>query len=350
MLGWLTGLLAALVLCSGNASSVSQTKEMKMRHGAGTVYSVRHFPDDKRLLSASYDGSVIMWDLASGKRLWQVDLDADSKSSNSSTISHIRDMDLSPDGSIVAASYDRDHVVGDTIKGRTEFHIALLDSSTGRVSKTLTGHTDHIGRLAFSHNGELLLSESADNTARLWNVKTGQQVLLINLKEKGASVAFSPDGKVVAVATQPLWGLPPQPIVGLYDAGTGRLLREFPRSKNAVTGLAFSPDGRLAIAGGDAVGSQLEIWDLNSQDVSISIPMRGREINSLAFSSDGRFLALGGYAKGRGLVEIRDLSEEKVVATTRYDAKVTALDFSRDGKQLVAGMDNGQIILLPPFK
>ena len=74
-----------------------------------------------------------------------------------------------------------------------------------------------------------------DRTARLWNVKTGQEVLQIKLKEKGARVAFSQDGKVIAVATQPVWGSPPQSIVGLFDTRTGQLLREFRRSKAGVS-------------------------------------------------------------------------------------------------------------------
>ncbi|MGH9971778.1 MAG: WD40 repeat domain-containing protein [Pyrinomonadaceae bacterium] len=339
-------LLLAVILSPNSPMTTSFSRELKLKHGSDVDF-VRFTPDGHRIISASFYGSIVMWDAHSGSRLWQADLDQGSKSKKSSTISHILGMAVSPDGNVVAVSYSKAYVVGETLQAKEEHRIGLLDPKTGRETKVLVGHGAQIGRLAFSPNGELLLSESGDSTARLWNVNTGQEVLLIKLKEKGASVAFSPNGKVMAVATQPVWGSPPQPIVGLYDVRTGQLLREFPRRKSAVAGLAFSPDGQtLAIASGDAVGAQIDLWELTSQDPKITFPMPRREIDSLAFSRNGRMLATGGYGNGKGFVEVREMTANTVLRTVRFESNVTALDFSPDGKRLVVGTDKGQIVVL----
>lgn len=339
--------LLALILVLNNSTGLSRTRELKMRHGKTTIISVRYLPDGKRFISASYDGTVIMWDRASGKRMWTLDLDQRTRTEKGHTISNILGMALSADGEMVAVSYSRANVVGDTLQGKDEERIGLLDSETGLETRVLTGHTGLIGRLAFSPNGELLLSESGDSTARLWNVKTGQQVLVINLKEKGASVAFSPDANVLVVATQPSRVSPPQPIVGAYNAHTGQLLREFPRTKVQVTALAFSACKKLAIASGDAAGSQIDIWEQAAQAPKTTLPMPKRVIKAIAFSSDGGSLALGGYGNGKGFVEVRDVTSNSVLKTVSFEDDVTALDFSPDGKRLVVGTDKGQIMLLP---
>jgi len=257
MFSWLGIVIFLAALLHDGSMNTSSTKTLELHHGKTKIVSVRFTRDGGRLVSAGFDGTIAMWDSRSGKLIWKVDLDEGSKTESSHTISEILGMDLARDTGTVAVSYSRGHVVGDTLRGKDEYRIGLLDSLSGREGKVLAGHADQIGRIVFSPNGELLLSESADKTARLWNVQSGQQLLTIKLKEKGAAVASSPDGKRIAVATQPVWGLPPQPIVGLYDAQTGQLLREFARRKNLVTSLAFSADGQvLAIAGGDASGAQ----------------------------------------------------------------------------------------------
>lgn len=342
----LKSLLLIVVLLPSSGSGSARARAPKMQHGKTTVISLRCLPGGGHCISSSYDGTIIMWDMRSGKRLWEYDYDARSKSNNTYTISHILGMDLSRDGSTVAASYTRNSVVGDTIKGRTEFGIALLDARTGQLKRVLSGHTDLIGKVVFSPDADLLLSESGDQTARLWNVRSGDEVLRIKLKEKGAAVAFCASGKLVAIATQPIWGVPPQPIVGLYDAHAGRMLREFPRTKNVVTSLAFSPDCQaLAIASGDAIGAQIEVWELSAQEPKITFPMPRREIKSVAFSKEGHLLASGGYGNGQGLVEIRDLNSNKVIRTFKASSSVTSLDFSIDATKLAVGTDHGAVMV-----
>jgi WD40 repeat protein len=338
-----------------DASSLNSTAEdaFEARFGPEKMFHppdvdlVRFSPDGTRIVSASFYGTVIMWDARSGRQVWRADLDEDSKTKEGYTISEILGLALSPDGDVVAVSYSRGSVVGQSLQPKREERIGLLDSKTGREVKVLTGHVDQIGRLDFSPYGGLLLSEGGDSTARLWNIRTGQQVLVVKLKEKGAAVAFSPDGKVFAVATQPLFGVPPQPIVGLYEAKTGRLVREFARTTNATAALAFSPDGNaLAMVGGDASGSEINIWSLNGQNPETTLSMPGQTIKAISFSSDGRYLAVGGHVNEHGIVEMRDLELSSKPRTYRFDGSVTALSFSPVGKQLVVGTDKGDLVLL----
>jgi WD40 repeat protein len=347
MWSWLRIAFLAVTLLPNSCMGASQTRQLELKHGKTAVTSVRFMPDGKRFISVGFDGTVVMWDVQSGKRMWQIDLDEGSKTNASYTTSQIIGMDLSWDGSAIALSYSQGRVVGERLQGKDENHIALLDSRTGQVMKVLINHTDHIGRIAFSPNGELLLSENADSTARLWSVNTGQEVLLIKLKERGAAVAFSPDGKLLAVATQPVYGLPPQPIVGLYDAQSGRLLREFPRLKNTVISVAFSPNKHtLAIASGDLSGSQIELWELNAQVPTRILTDHEKGITSIAFSPDGRLLASGALSDGRGIVVVRDLAANAQPRIYKLDAGVSALDFSPAKTRLVVGTDKGQVVLL----
>lgn len=93
----------------------------------------------------------------------------------------------------VAVAYSRSHVVRNSLKGGTEYHIGLFDSHDGRELRVLSGHTALIGTVAFSPGGTLLAFASSDFTARLWNVQTGAQVWSLKLRGLGKRIAFSPN-------------------------------------------------------------------------------------------------------------------------------------------------------------
>ena len=105
-------------------------------------------PDGERLVSASFDGSTRIWEVATGELLAKVD-DHDSK---------VRAVAFTPDGSRFAtASNDKT--------------IRIRESRTGETLLVLRGHTDDVLDLAFSADGRRLLSGSADGTARIWETE-----------------------------------------------------------------------------------------------------------------------------------------------------------------------------------
>jgi WD40 repeat protein len=136
------------------------------QQGKSPILVARFTSDGSHLISASTDGKVVMWDVKTGQRLWQISLDSQSTASRESTVSHITDMDLSSDGRTLALSYWRDHIVGDRLASRDEGRIALLDARTGQETKVLTRDQTKPRALAFSPDNYLLASAGGDKTAR----------------------------------------------------------------------------------------------------------------------------------------------------------------------------------------
>lgn len=326
-----------------------QTKTLKLKHGETLITSIRFMPDGKKFASASFNGTVVMWNAKSGERVWYLDLDEKSRTKARYTISHIGDMDVSPDGNTIAVAYFQSSVIGETSQADDVYQIALIDAKNGHIIKTLTGHTFLIGGIVFSPDSESLLSVSGDQTARLWNIKTGREIQQIKLKAKGGIPAFSPDGKQFVIATAPIWGLPPQPIVGLYDSKTGNLLREFPRQYNHVTGIAFSPDGKYLLIGGfNTPDVTTRLWNLslsNSQEPEAILASDKELVGNYAYSPDGKLLAYGECQRGQPMVSVRELLTNERVRTYKLDAQAKSLVFSPDGIQLAIGTHKGQIIL-----
>src|SRR5439155_1094117 len=115
---------------------------------------------------------------------------------------------------------------------------------------TLKGHTGTVGRVAYSPDGKRLTSASDDNTVKVWDAQTGQELLA--LQGDGNSVAFSPDGKRLASGNT-VGAMPG--VVKVCDAQTGEELLTL---KGAGSGV-FSPDGkRLASCAPD---DTVKIWD-----------------------------------------------------------------------------------------
>lgn len=149
--------------------------------------------------------------------------------------------------------------------------------------RILTGHTNNVFSIAFSPNGEILATKSADKTIRLWNPHTGQHLRTIHTNSL-RGIAFSPDGNVLAS------GGGEEKVVNLWNPNTGKLLRSFEAHPNKVTDVAFSPDGNyFASASTDGT---IRIWKPNT-DHLIRI-LHADKIDGIAFSADSRILANGG--------------------------------------------------------
>jgi WD40 repeat protein len=146
------------------------------------------------------------------------------------------------------------------------------------------GHTDIVMSVAFSPDGQCIISGSCDRTLCVWNATTGEMVVgpLTGHKDDVISVAFSPDGQHI------ISGSGDQTIC-LWSATTGeRVGGPFIGHTHWVLSVAFSPDGHHFVSG--STDQTVHVWDVSTGGV-MAAGLFTRHVDSaepVAFSSDGQ--------------------------------------------------------------
>jgi WD40 repeat protein len=202
----------------------------------GVIFSLAFHPAGGRLASASHDGTVKVWDLATGKALVTFKGHAD----------RVNGVAYSPDGQWLASA------------GR-DGKVQIWDAATGKERHTLTGHAGAVVSVAFSPSGRRLASASLKGVrggeVKVWDVDTGRLLRTFRGHRGGVySVAFHPDGRVLASAGEDRH-------VRLWDAATGQELLALPGHYYTIFRLAFSPEGRFVVSGG--MDMTLRVWDVS---------------------------------------------------------------------------------------
>jgi WD40 repeat protein/transcriptional regulator with XRE-family HTH domain len=201
--------------------------------------------------------------------------------------------------------------------------------------RRFVGHTDSIEGVAFSADGARAVTGSADGTARLWDVATGD-VLLQFQGHTGPirDVAFSPDGKQVLTGSI-------DKSARLWDAATGAEVRRFKGQSDEVWTVAFSPDGSQVYTGGRDY--LVRRWDAATGKQLQFFVVLGA-VRRIAISPDGKRMALASYGTyGTVSTQILDLTSQRNNALhfIGHSGIVTDVAFTRDGSQLVsAGGDH----------
>ena len=231
----------------------------------GWIDVVALSPDGRRL-AASANGVLRVWDTASGKELYH-------KASLGMVLV------FSPDGKVLAVQESA---------GRGHGTVRLCEAITGKELRRVKGQGSFLPSVAFSADGKCLASASDDSYLRVWDVATGRAVYTFpqGHAETVAALAISPDRKLLASSgsegTVRLWDL-------AADRESHRLsLRQGGDATGWATSLAFSPDGKLL-----AVGSTggIRLWDTaTGREARRFAPESGRA-GVLTFSPDGKTLA-----------------------------------------------------------
>lgn len=199
----------------------------------------------------------------------------------------------------------------------------------------LKGHKGTLSCLAFSPDGKSLVSGAKDGTAIVWEVPSAKPegfvaarkplVQLPGHKDMVVAVAFSPDGKTVAVTSH-------DPDVHLYDVVAGKSNGTLSGHAKDVRGVAFSTDGKQIVTG--SVDKTVRLWDAATGKAGVVLDGHTAEVNCVRFSPDGTLIASGGWDKA---VRLWNAGTGKSVAVLEgHTDFVRDLVFTGDGKRLIS--------------
>ena len=295
----------------------------------GSADSVCLSTNGRILASGSWDGTIKLWDVATGTLQRTL--------TSGYFLTGVR---LSPDGRTLASA-------GSSEMGRG---IELWDVTTGTMRQELSpeGYPEVLS-MNFSPDGQTLASSSNSDTVRLWDVNTG--TLLWTFNDDPAwqysahinSMRFSPDGQTLVSASQAETrrGNHKFYTMGLWDVASGEPLKRLTVQADAVSTLCWSADGQtLASASQDGT---IQLWDIATSEPLKVLTVQADAVSTLCWSPDGQTLA---SASQDGTIQLWD------VATglphhrfTGHTSHVSSLYWRGDGQTLVAGYDDSRVRL-----
>jgi WD40 repeat protein len=290
--------------------AVARLGTLRFRHGEH-IREIAFAPDGKAVASASESGSIVLHDLATGKRLRSFPGESDHPSGGVYAVA------FAPDGKTRAAA----------VSSR---RVCVWEMATGKRIRQFDFMEGPVDYLAFSHDGRTLAGWVEQHKVWVWDVWAGKELGRIAHPQANImALALTPDGKTLATAARD--HRKPETALYLWDTASGRKLRHWQPHLGEVYALAFSPDGqRLASADVDE-DYRLRVWRVATGELLLDVPGK---FTSARFSPNGKILA----AVAGDSVSLREADTGKELrrlprGSPFYLAKGNAA-FSPDGKIL----------------
>jgi WD40 repeat protein len=241
------------------------------------------------------------------------------------TVSPVASIEFSPDGKVLA------------LGGYKE--VRLVDSITGKLLSTLSGHADLVRSIAFSPDGKWLAAAGGPcqrwGEIKIWDFQTQQPIRTIQGHTDCIySVAVSPDGKLLASGSY-------DKLVKLWELATGKEVRTLKDHIDAVFAVAFSPDGKRLASGSQ--DRTVKIWDVDSGQRLYTLSDALDGIASLAYAPSGNQLAAGGYDKTIWIWNLGDKDGSLAQFLVADEDSILQIAWSPDGKTIISSSADGSI-------
>jgi RNA polymerase sigma factor (sigma-70 family) len=288
----------------------------------GSVSALNYSLDGKSLITGSYDGTLRFWDSRTGKEQRRISIGK----------GWVQEVALSPDGKMLAvwgeatsrktihllnavtgaklrtieASCDDPGVVAislslrfspdsKTLYARNGNHTSILRwvAATGEALPLIGKHDGGLSDIAVCCDGRSIVAATLDASLYLWETASGQRRLFSKDAGRVDTVAFSPDGRWLAVANAGTsfhlrgneiipQGVETREQVRLIRVADGKVIRRFTGHLGGIGCLSFSPDGRTLASGGH--DSTVLVWDVSglaSSDEKKAPPLKSEKLAEL---------------------------------------------------------------------
>jgi WD40 repeat protein len=306
-------LLAISLFCL-RAPAVRGQAIVELRGHRAPVSAVAFRPDGARMVSASFDHTLKVWDVDTGGVV-------QTFTGHSAKVLALQ---FSGDGRQLASA-------------GLDGTVRLWDAASGRQRACLTSRNQCVQGIAFTADGQHLIACGEVGDVEVWGTSAGTLERTIHVEPAHMplfAVAVSPDGQLLALA-----GLDGR--IHLHDLATGQPQRILEGHADAVYSLAFSPDGGSLLSGsGDQT---VRRWDLAAGRQSACLDGHQGAVYQVSYSADGRRLVSAGTD---GEVIVWDAGNGVALHRHRFPGKTLCAAFTPDGRHVGAGSGSDRCYLL----
>ena len=151
-----------------------------------SVSAIAITPDGKRVISGSYDNTIKIWEIETGKELFTLPSERYANAGHSESVSAIA---ITPDGKRV-------------ISGSADETIKIWEIETGNELFTLKGHSSSVIVIAITPDGKRVISSSSDNTIKIWEIETGAEIATFTGESPINCCAVAADGVTIVAGEE----------------------------------------------------------------------------------------------------------------------------------------------------
>jgi len=219
------------------------------------------------------------------------------------------------------------------VSGSEDNSIKIWDIKTGRILKLLEGHTDSVTSVVISSDGKLIVSGSYDNSIKVWDSETGKLVrTLSSHKNPVLMVAISQDKKMIVSSSE-------VDNIKIWNVDTGKLVKTLKENSELIS-IAISNRGEFIISG--FRNGKIKVWDTKSYNLQMVLREEKRGMSSIAISKDGKKIFTAS-SLSTIITKWNRESKTNVQVLKVGKSHVNAMAICKNGKIIILALSNTTI-------